>query len=125
MARASWSSVRRPTKYGNKKTVVDGLTFDSRLESQRYVFLRILLKAGQIRNLSMQVSFAIVVNGQKICVYNADFVYERLVEGTWTQVVEDCKSPASITPVYRVKNKLMRAVHGITIQEVTAKDWSR
>lgn len=35
-------------------------------------------------------------------------------------VVEDVKSPATRTPVYRLKRKLVKAIHGIDVQEVRA-----
>jgi hypothetical protein len=35
-------------------------------------------------------------------------------------VVEDVKSKPTVTRLYRVKKKLMRALHGIEIQEVFA-----
>ena len=42
-------------KYGNKKTVVDGITFDSRKEAKRYQELKLLEKAGEIKDLRRQV----------------------------------------------------------------------
>jgi hypothetical protein len=34
------------------------------------------------------------------------------------RVVEDCKSKPTMTPVYRLKKKLVAALHGIEIHEV-------
>jgi hypothetical protein len=118
-------ATKRP-KYGNTKVRLDGLAFDSKLEARRYQELSILQKSGEIRDLRTQVSYTIVVNGEKICRYVADFVYEKrrpvaVLWGTdwqWTTVVEDCKSEATKTATYRLKKKLMKAVHGIAIVEV-------
>lgn len=99
-------------KYRNKKTVVDGITFDSRREASRYGVLKIMQAAGLITNLRLQVPYVIAVNGQKICRYVADFVY---LENS-REVVEDVKGVR--TREYILKRKLMFAVFGIEIKEV-------
>lgn len=103
-------------KYGAIPTTVDNVRFASRAEAARYRELKVLARAGKIRDLELQPRYPLVVNGITICTYVADFRYtaSRLV------VVEDVKSPATITPVYRLKRALMRAVYNIEIQEVTA-----
>ena len=99
------------TKYDNKKTEVDGILFDSRGEAARYLELCTLERARQISDLELQVTFPLVVNGMRVCKYVADFVYRE--DGA--VVVEDFKGMR--TPLYRLKAKLMQAVHGITIRE--------
>ena len=99
-------------KYHNRKTVVDGIVFDSKAEASRYGTLKLFSRAGLITDLQLQVPFLIVVNGQKICKYIADFVYTE--EGR--QVVEDVKGVR--TREYIIKRKLMAAVFGIKITEV-------
>ena len=64
------------SKYGNVKTVVDGITFDSKAEARRYAGLRALVANGIISDLELQPSFVIDVNGVKICTYRADFAYQ-------------------------------------------------
>jgi hypothetical protein len=108
-------------KYGNTRTVVDGITFPSKREANRYGELRVLEQVGGITDLERQVRFAIEVNGVKVCTYVADFQYREPlpdhlgVTGRSELVVEDCKGFR--TPEYKLKAKLMRAVHGITIRE--------
>lgn len=99
-------------KYRNKKTVVDGIKFDSQREATRYSVLKIMQAAGVISDLRLQVPYVITVNGLKVCKYVADFVY--IDRGR--EVVEDVKGMK--TPTYNLKKKLMKAVHGIEIQEV-------
>lgn len=112
----------RRVKYGNKKTEVDGITFDSRKEANHYAELRILEKAGEISNLELQMPFvlqpAFVHKGKKYqsIKYVADFVYTD-VDGR--KVVEDVKSPATRKDkVYQLKKKMMLYVHGIEIREI-------
>jgi len=100
----------RPTisgrnKYGAIKTKVDGITFDSKKEANRYVELRFLEVAGKIKDLEIQPKYDLIVNGVKIGYYKADFRYIDLQ--TCNEVVEDVKSKATRTPVYRIKKKIL------------------
>jgi hypothetical protein len=105
-------------KYNNVKTTVDGIKFDSKGEAARYVVLRDRQTAGSIHNLQTQASYTLTVNGLKICVYRADFTYEA--DGV--AIVEDYKSPATMTPAFRLKCKLMMACHGIAVKVVMKAD---
>lgn len=109
------------TKYNNKKITVDGQIFDSKKEANRYKELRLLEKAGGIKDLRTQVKFKLIpaqrdeATGEVIereCSYKADFVYEE--DGK--TVVEDVKGFR--TKEYVVKRKLMLWRYGIRIREV-------
>ena len=105
---------KKKNKYGNQKVVVDGYKFDSKKEANRYFELKILQLAGEISGLKMQEPFLLEVEGKKVAKYIADFVYLRKGQ----QVVEDVKSSATRKlSTYRLKKKLMFAIHGITIVE--------
>jgi hypothetical protein len=103
-----------PSKMRNVKTKVDGITFDSLDEAARYGELKIEERAGLITDLKVHKPFRLVVNAVHICDYESDFTYRR--DGKL--VVEDVKSLGTITYAYRIKKKLMLAIHGIQIQEV-------
>lgn len=103
--------MQKRSKYGAKKTVVDGITFDSMAEAARYGALKIIHAAGLISDLRLQVRYDITVNGRKVCRYVADFVYIE----NGKEVVEDVKGMK--TPVYNLKKKLMEAVFGVVILE--------
>ncbi|HGV4613967.1 TPA: DUF1064 domain-containing protein, partial [Escherichia coli] len=47
----------RKSKYGNKKTVVDDIAFDSKKEADYYCELKLLRKAGRVVTFLMQVPF--------------------------------------------------------------------
>jgi len=107
----------RVSKYGNVKTVEQGIKFDSKKEAERYGQLKMMLKAGLIGFLKMQEEFQLHANGEKIASYFADFNYIKTDTGE--KIVEDVKSKATRKiPVYRLKKKLMKACHGIKILEV-------
>lgn len=97
------------SKHKNVKVVIDGITFDSGAEGERYKILKAKEKAGLIKNLELQVNYPLIVNGLKICDYRADFVYE--VGGK--TVVEDVKG--QLHDVFKLKYKLMYACHGIVL----------
>lgn len=97
------------SKHKNVKVIIDGITFDSGAEGERYKILKAKEKAGLIKNLQLQVNYPLIVNGLKICDYRADFVYE--VGGK--TVVEDVKG--QLHDVFKLKYKLMFACHGIIL----------
>ena len=105
------------SKYGNTRVKVDGIAFDSKGEAAHWQLLRLRERAGEISDLKRQVAFRLDVNGQHICRMVPDFAY---VEGG-RQVVADFKSPATITPEFKLKCRLMKAVHGIDVQIVGRK----
>ena len=119
-------------KYGNHKTRVDGMTFDSIREGRYYIYLRDLLRKGEISNLRMQVPFEVVPAVyteevvhlkrkdktvrkcvQKAVHYIADFVYTDTASGK--EVVIDAKGYK--TKEYILKKKMMLAFKGIEIVE--------
>lgn len=133
-ARAAWTrrldpegpDVPAPHKYAAKPVVVDGIRFHSTKESRRYAELRLLEKAGAITELELQPLYRIVVVELWRAVpdrrlvncgsYSADFRYRDTTTGAL--VVEDTKSDATKTTTYRLKKRLVEAIHGITIREL-------
>lgn len=94
----------RRNKYNNKKTILDGHLFDSRKEAKRYHELKLLQAAGEVWNLELQPRIPLMVNGVKVGTYIADFRYNK---SDGTLVIEDVKSPATKTPVYNLKKKIL------------------
>ena len=118
------------SKYGSKKTTVDGIVFDSAVESRRWLDLQQMERDGLITGLQRQVAFVLApsvkfagARARKPAVkYWADFVYTR--DGA--RVVEDCKSPATAAlPAFRLKRHLLLALLGIDLLITTSKDVSR
>lgn len=125
----------RHSKYGNRKTVVDGITFDSKKEANRFRELQLLERAGKITALQRQVKYVLIPTQrefsneiykkgahqghfkpgkvlEKECSYIADFAY--IQDGAY--VVEDTKGVR--TEAYKIKRKLMLERYGIQIKEV-------
>lgn len=107
------------SKYHAKKTCVDGTTFDSRREADRYLVLKGMEKDGIIEDLRRQVRYELVpafdVDGRhyRPVFYVADFAY--VDKGTGKEVVEDVKGMR--TDVYRLKSKLFARRYGMSIRE--------
>ena len=103
------------SKYGNKKVEFAGILFDSKAELRRFHELKLLERAGEITNLELQPRFDLVVEGVKCGFYKGDFRYVDTRTGK--EVVEDVKGVK--TPVYRLKRKLVRAIYGVDVVEVS------
>lgn len=91
-------------KYGNQKTVVDGIKFDSKKEADRYRKLKLMQRAGIISDLKLQVPFILVPagHGESAAKYIADFTYME----NGIKVVEDVKGYR--TKEYVLKRKLFK-----------------
>ncbi len=132
------------TKLNNRSVVIDGITFQSIREGNRYCELKLLQRAGKISDLELQKRYELIpaqyetvetgeyykVGAKKgqpktkqVCVeqslvYVADFVYKE----NGQTVVEDSKGfrdPSSSTYAkFVIKRKLMLWIHKIKIREV-------
>lgn len=95
-------------KYGNKKVVVDDIKFDSMKEARRYRELKLLERAGKIKDLELQPKFELIPTIRtesetlRKVSYIADFKYIDLESGK--VVVEDVKGFK--TDVYLLKKRL-------------------
>ena len=133
MAYRGWR--RNGTKYNATKVTVDGHTFASKHEANRYLELKLLERAGEISDLRLQVEYELIPNqyateerygknGRRLkdkeillerkCCYVADFVYTD--NRTGETVVEDTKGFK--TADYILKKKMLLYFHGIHIVEV-------
>ena len=107
-------------KYGNKKTVIDGITFDSKAEANRYTELKWMFHAGAISKLELQpvyvlapgVKFDGEARAKPEMRYRADFTYIE----NGVKVVEDVKGVE--TEAFRIKRHLMKWLHGIDVKVV-------
>ncbi len=100
------------SKYKNKKTIVDGIPFDSIKESVRYKQLKLLERAGLIKDLKLQTTFVLQPSFRKnnktirAITYKADFDY---ITKDNRHIVEDVKSKATEKDkVYRIKRKMLQ-----------------
>lgn len=104
-------------KYHAVQTDVDGIKFHSEKEANRYSELNLREKAGEIRDLKLQVKFPLIVNDIKIADYICDFQYLDLEKGDI--VVEDVKGmkKGAAYTIFKIKAKLVLAIYGIKVLE--------
>lgn len=107
-------------KYHNKKIIYDGIKFDSIKEKNRYIELKLLERAGLIKDLKLQYEFELqptfILNKKKIrkISYIADFYYfdNKLND----YVIEDTKGMR--TDVYKIKKKMFEYKYKREINEL-------
>lgn len=99
------------SKFGNKRTEVNGRKFDSKLEASRWQELEQQQALGVIEDLRGQVPFPLMVNGEMVGSYVADAVYR--VKQTQQRIVEDSKGRE--TDLFRWKAKHFRIQYGFDI----------
>lgn len=102
---------KRKSKYGNRKTEVDGIVFDSRHEAEVWKELGLRMRNSEFIGIARQVRFQLPAGIE----YVADFVgFQK--DG---YIVMDAKSDATRKDkVYRLKKRMMKECLGIEIQEV-------
>ena len=116
--RAAWTSyiegtpAQQPNKYGAVREEKYASGRESRIAGE----LAALERMGNIRELKEQVSFTLVEGQGRIrpIKYIADFVYR---DRDGTQHICDAKGYTK-NPVYRLKKKLMKLLHGLEIEEL-------
>lgn len=125
MTKSEWEAYygqdTKSNKYGARKVVVDGVTFDSSKEYIRWKELQLLQRSGEICELQRQVWFALLPSqeykGKRVeapVAYIADFTY--IDHRTGEYVVEDVKGFK--TKEYILKRKMMLYFHNLRIREV-------
>ena len=109
----------KAAKYGNVKTVIDGIKFDSRKEATFYGKLKLMKRAGEILDFEMQPEFeyyvSFVANDRKfgyIRKYIADF---KVIFPDGRTEIWDVKGVK--TAIYKQKKKIIEKLYGIEIIE--------
>ena len=109
------------SKYNSRKTVIDGITFDSKKEAKRYIELKKKQDEGEITDLRLQVpfelvpSFTIEIDGKKRRRRNIRYIADFTYYENGQKVVEDVKGRK--TEIYKLKKKLFEYKYKTTIKE--------
>lgn len=103
---------KKQSKYKNKKVKIDGITFASQIEAQRYIELKLLKQAGIIKDFELQPVFKLHA-GIK---YIADF---KVIYPDGRVEFEDVKGVE--TPVFKLKMKLLKTDYPDVILRIIGK----
>lgn len=95
-------------KYNNKKTIVDGIKFDSEMESHYYIYLKQLKEIGEVVDFVLQPTYLLQegfnLNGKRIrpITYKADF---KVIYKDGHEEVIDVKG--KLTEEFKIKRKML------------------
>lgn len=112
-------------KIAHKKTIIDGITFDSKMESDFYVYLKAEQKAGRVLSFEMQPEFIlqerfIIVEGKSISDSNPDF--DKLKRKYKAPINRAIKYIADFLVVYADKSTKVIDVKGIKTADFKIKE---
>ena len=95
-------------KYKNKKIIVDGIKFDSEMESHYYIYLKQLKEIGEVIDFILQPTYLLQegfnLNGKRIrpITYKADF---KVIYKDGHEEVIDVKG--KLTEEFKIKRKML------------------
>lgn len=92
-------------KFSAKKVTLDGMTFASKAEANRYAQLKLMERARAISDLQVQPLYPLVVNGIVIGTYKPDFSYDENKK----RICEDVKGV--VTEAASLRMRVFRACY--------------
>jgi hypothetical protein len=115
------------SKYKAIRTTVDGIIFDSKAESEYYLELKLLERAGELKDLELQPRFPLFLTDSrtgesvKIGEYRADFRYKlrspvNARANAWPTIIDDVKGVE--VPLQKWKRRHAELQYGITVRIV-------
>lgn len=120
----------QPSKFNNVRCVYDGHSFDSILEKNRYIFLKLQEKYGVIKDLEVHPSYPLgddlhgflVIKSKTRkakCTYKPDFRYK--IVATDEEIVEDVKSVATLEEYsFKIKRGVWEWFYDAELRVVTS-----
>jgi hypothetical protein len=104
----------RENKFGAVASVEDGRRIDSKAEKRFLAALRVRLRAGEIYALACQPEFPLIVNGEFIGKYTADFAFWDVTNDRFRVI--DVKGVE--TREFKRAKKHVKALYGINVEVV-------
>lgn len=105
-------------KYRNIKTTVDGIQFDSKAEAARWGELKLMERAGLIRDLKRQQSFELAPSVKFEGAKRAQPALRLIVDFTYYEgerrIAEDVKGV--VTTAFTIKRHLLKAEWGLDVR---------
>lgn len=105
---------RKANKFNRKRVFIDGIWFDSKAEGAHYNKLKLLLRAGKIKDLKCHPTYPIVINGKPVGRYTPDFSF--MEDGV--RRIQDVKNPITkALSAFRIK--VFEAVYKTEVEIVS------
>lgn len=102
---------KKRSKHFAKSSRIDGIYLPSLREAKRYVYLKALQSMGDISNLEVHKRVPIIVE--------IDFAYvNRDGKTIWEDVKGKREGDEPAIKLWKLKHKLVKAVHGIEVRLV-------
>ena len=106
-----------------------GIRFDSKLEVAHYRKLKMMEKAGEIRDVAYHTKYTFVVNGVEVGTYEADFTFMEKSEErfriprihdvkAWKTDKSNGKKKPILGPADTLRKNLMNACFGLEVEYV-------
>lgn len=111
--RAAVAKPKRGNKFGAKKTMFEGILFDSKREAEVYRDLKLLERAGRISGFERQRKFELIVNGEIIGTAKIDFAFVDHDQDGRLRVI-DVKG--CVTREFRRTQKIIKAAYNIEVE---------
>ena len=121
----------KTNKYHNKKVVIDGIVFASKLEATRYKELKLLEHKGIIKDLVLQPSYDLIPSFKKDnktyrkTTYKADFSYydnEEVQEMSLKDDIKDVqKETKDVKEQVKERSLAMEILHDLKVENMTLK----
>lgn len=105
-------SIKKGNKFGAKKTIIDGIKFDSKREAAYYGQLKIMKRGGLIQSFERQISFDLLAAGLDPRTETYPCVAKHIVDFLVTMIdgrqeVHEVKGME--TAIWRLKVKIFKA----------------
>ena len=98
---------KKKNKYNNKKVIVDGIKFDSKMEAKYYNVLKLLQAAGKVTKIELQPKFELLPTFTKNGVTHRAITYTADFKVTYADgKVEIVDVKGVETQVFKIKQKL-------------------
>ncbi len=108
----SHAKPKKRAKYRNVAVTVDGIRFASKREAAYYGQLKQREKVGEVSAIALQRRFDLIVNGEKIGRYTADFAFWDHVADRFRVI--DVKGVE--TREFKRARKLIKALYQIDVE---------
>ncbi len=110
----------RHTKFNNRKVEWEGVWYDSKVELERWKYLKEKEQQGEIEALVRQFTIPYLSHDTKTVLFKMilDFTYFQKKGDEYLHIQEDTKGKPTNDPLWNLKRKLIEDQYGITIVEV-------